>query len=109
MATVRFEGDSGSTYDFTVYPINSSFQNFGAVYVFTKEYNDSQGTTRYRPLYIGRTGELGDRINGHEKWGCVNENGANSICVYWESSATQRRQIETDLLNNYTTPCNETN
>lgn len=109
MATVIFKGASGNTYDFTAYSINSSFQNYGAVYVFTREYNDSQGTTRYRPLYIGKTSELGNRIDGHEKRDCVDQHGANTLCVYWESSAAKRSGIETDLLNNYTTPCNETN
>ena len=104
--TVTFTGASGNTYDFIAYSIDSSFDNVGAIYVFTKQNYDSQRTSRYRPLYIGKTSELGDRIDGHEKWDCVNENGANSICVYWESSATKRSTIETDLLNNYTTPCN---
>lgn len=106
---IVFKGASGSTYDFEAYSLNSSFNNIGAIYAFTEQYYDSQGTSRYRPLYIGKTGELGDRIDGHEKWGCVNANGANSICVHSESSATKRTDIETDLLNNYSTPCNETN
>lgn len=106
---VTFTGVSGNTYDFTAYSLNTSFNNVGAIYAFTKQYHDNQGTSRYRPLYIGKTSELGDRIDGHEKWNCVNENGVNSICVYREDSATKRSEIETDLLANYSTPCNETN
>ena len=110
MATVvTFKGASGNTYDFTAYSMDSSFNNIGAIYVFTKQYYDNQGTSRYRPLYIGKTSQLGDRLDGHEKLDCVNEHGANSICVYAESSTTKRSEIETDLLNNYSTPCNETN
>ena len=106
MSTVRFEGASGDTYDFTAYSINSSFGNYGAVYIFTKQYYDNQGKSWYLPLYIGKTSELGDRISGHEKWDCVNDNGVNSICVYAESSATLRSRIESDLIANYSTPCN---
>ena len=104
--TVTFTGDSGEKYTFTAYSIDSSFNNVGAIYIFTKQYYDSQGTSRYRPLYIGKTSELGDRIDGHEKRDCVDENGGNSICVYTESSATKRSEIESDLLDKYTTPCN---
>ena len=106
---VTFRGTSGKTYSFTAYTLISSFNNSGAVYVFTRQYTDNQGTRRYSPLYIGKTSTLADRIDGHEKWDCVNENGVNSICVYRESSATKRTEIETDLLNNYSTPCNDTN
>ena len=104
--TVTFTGDSGNKYTFTAYSIDSSFQNFGAIYIFTKQYYDNQGTSRYRPLYIGKTSELGDRIDGHEKRDCVDENGGNSICVYAESNANSRTIIETDLIRNYSTPCN---
>ena len=109
MATVTFKGASGKSYDFIAYSSNSSFGNYGAVYIFTKQYYDNQGKNWYQTLYIGKTSELGDRISGHEKWDCVNENGVNSICVHTESSATKRTEIETDLLNHYSTPCNETN
>ena len=110
MATiVTFKGASGNTYEFAAYAMSTSFNNVGAIYIFTAQYYDNQGTSRYRPLYIGKTSELGDRISGHEKQGCVNQNGGNTICVYTESSATKRTEIENDLLANYSTPCNETN
>ena len=105
--TVTFRGASGDTYNFTAYSLDTSFENFGAVYVFTsRSYNQGEGKYRYRPLYIGETSELGDRISGHEKWDCVNDNGVNSICVYAVSNATSRRRIEGDLISNYSTPCN---
>ena len=105
--TVTFKGASGNTYTFDAYSIDTSFNNIGAVYVFTSRYyNQGEGKYRYRPLYIGKTSELGDRIDGHEKWDCVNDNGVNSICVYAESNAISRTKIESDLIANYSTPCN---
>ena len=106
--TVTFTGASGNTYEFIAYSIDTSFNNIGAVYVFTNQFEGVQGRYQYRPLYIGKTSELADRISGHEKWDCVNEHGVNSICVYVEGNATSRSKIESDLIANYSTPCNET-
>ena len=107
--TVTFTGTSGNTYDFIPYSIDTSFENFGAVYIFTnRQYNNQEGVYKHSPLYIGKTSELGDRIDGHEKRNCVNQHGGNTICVYSESNATSRSTIESDLIANYSTPCNET-
>lgn len=106
MAALTLTGASGNTYNFATYSIDTSFENFGAIYVFARQYYDNQQKSWYELLYIGKTSELGDRINGHEKWGCVNQHRGNSICVYAESNANSRTRIENDLLANYTTPCN---
>ena len=69
--TVTFTGASGNTYEFIAYSLDTSFNNIGAVYVFTSRFESDQGRYQYRPLYIGKTSELADRISGHEKRDCV--------------------------------------
>ncbi len=106
--TVNFIGASGHSYKFYIYPKDVEFTDVGGVYIFTYCYRDQQGTTRYKPLYIGKTSSLADRPEpGHHKWDCANEHGFNSICAYRDDNAVSRGNAEIDLLNNYNTPCNE--
>lgn len=106
--TINFIGVSGKSYKFYIYPKSYEFPDVGGVYIFTRRYQDQQGLTRYKPLYIGKTKSLADRPeSGHHKWECANNNGFNSICAYRDDNATSRRKAEIDLLNNYKTPCNE--
>ena len=106
---ITFVGDSGKRYNnFTAYTTNTSFNDVGAVYIFTRRYLDSDGTYKYVFLYVGETEELGTRIRNHEKWPCVNRNNCNSICVYGEEDSSKRLSIEKDLINWGDTPppCN---
>ncbi len=102
IGTVTFTGASGKTYTFTAYTLDTTFNEVGAVYIFTKQENRA-----YTPLYIGRTNNLKQRISNHEKWPCVRRYGVNSICVLVESSALSRLQIESDLLDMGNPPCND--
>ena len=100
--TVTFTGASGNTYTFTAYTLDTTFNEVGAVYIFTKQENRN-----YIPLYIGQTDNLKQRISNHEKWPCVMEYGVDSICVLGESNELSRRYIEHDLLDTGNPPCND--
>ena len=100
-ATVNFTGASGKKYSFIAYATDTAFNEVGAVYIFTKQENNS-----YAPLYIGQTDNLKERIPNHEKWPCVRRNGVNSICVLSDSSQSSRLQTESDLLDKRNPPCN---
>lgn len=105
LSTATFSGKKGK-YEFTVYTADTNFKDVGAVYIFTKR-TVSKGNGTHDFLYIGETGELGTRIPNHEKWPCVKKNGCNCICVHNESSEKKRLEIEKDLRDAKSTPCND--
>lgn len=104
MSTVTWTGKSGRTYDFTLYPIGTTFKAVAAVYIFTKETSNR----RWAPIYIGETSDLSQRFDNHHAMPCIKRNGATHICVYTEgmSDLRRRKAVEADLLANYDPPCN---
>jgi predicted GIY-YIG superfamily endonuclease len=105
IATATWTGQSGTDYNFTVYPIGTSFRAVGAVYIFTKR-TVSDGTASHKFIYIGQTDDLSTRFDNHHKANCIARNGANCISVHMEDSEDQRLAIETDLCRLHDTPCN---
>ena len=96
----------GEEYAFNVYSIDTQFNDISAVYMFTKR-TVSNGKGSHFVLYIGETGELGERIKNHEKWPCVIEQGCNCICVHSVNGKESRKAIETAFLDEHETPCND--
>ncbi len=95
-----------SGYDFKVYPADATFNDVGAVYIFTKRIVDSNNKGAHTLLYIGQTESLQDRIPNHEKWSCVNNNGVNCICIHRDNNEKSRFDKETAIRNSNDTPCN---
>ena len=96
----------GKKYAFTAYSTDTGFNDVSAVYIFTKRtVSRSKGSHSF--LYVGETGELGQRISNHEKWPCVIEEGCNCICVHLVNGGKNRKAIETALLDENETPCND--
>jgi hypothetical protein len=106
IADAPFSGTSGS-YEFEVYPLNTTFNAVGAVYVFTKRTVDASGRGTHALIYIGQTDSLADRIPNHEKLPCIRQYGANCICVHRDETEPSRLEKETDLRAAFRTPCNE--
>lgn len=106
IADAIFKGQD-SKYSFEVYSADTSFSAVGAVYIFTERTVDGTGKGTHTFLYIGQTESLADRIPHHEKWPCVNSNGANCICVHRDSNEDSRLAKETDLRAAHNTPCND--
>lgn len=106
---VIFEGDSGKRYDFIAYTADTTFNDVGAVYIFTKRNLYSDGSYKYTSLYVGQTSSLQDRIPSHEKWPCARKYGVNSICIRLDANVSSRLAIEEDLINwgNSRPPCND--
>lgn len=107
IASATFYDASGTGYAFIAYPLDSSFGNDGAVYVFSQRTTDATGKGTHKLIYIGETGELGDSIINHEKWPCIRQYGANCICVHPDADAQGRLRKKADLIQNYNPPCNE--
>ncbi|MEQ8163329.1 MAG: GIY-YIG nuclease family protein [Smithellaceae bacterium] len=98
---VTVTGQSGTKYDFEVYPWGTSFSPVGGLYLVLKKQ-----PTNYGILYIGQTGNLSDRFDNHHQAQCFKQNGKTHIAVRGEGSEPKRLAIETDLIRNYSTSCN---
>lgn len=106
IADATFNGKSGS-YQFEVYPIDTTFKAVGAVYIFTNRTVDKTGKGSHSFIYIGQTDSLADRIPNHEKWPCIQRNKANFICIHRDDNEQSRLKKESDLLAGNQTPCND--
>jgi hypothetical protein len=106
IAEARFSGKYGG-YDFEVYSLDTTFNPVGAVYIFSKRTADPSGKGTHDFIYIGQTDSLASRIPSHEKWPCINRNGANCICVHRDDNEQSRLDKETDLRAQNRTPCND--
>lgn len=100
--TVTLKGVSNNTHQFNVYPWGTSFKSIGAVYAVLKKSGDN-----YIILYIGQAGNLDERFDDHHKQACFDRNGKTHIAVHAESSEFRRLTIERDLIDNYSTSCND--
>ncbi len=105
IADATFHGKEG-IYNFGVYTTDTVFIDVGAVYIFSKRIQGSDGKYSHTFLYIGQTHSLEDRIPYHEKWSCAIKNGANCICVHQDDDINSRRAKEADLLAITNPPCN---
>ena len=101
---VRWTGNSGSVYDFELYPISTDFNPIGACYIFTKRMN----TGDWQDIYIGQTQDLSERFDNHHAMPCIRQNGATHICIYTAGmhDPVARTIVENDLLINRNPPCN---
>jgi predicted GIY-YIG superfamily endonuclease len=105
LGTVTFDGLSGTSYPTTAYSLDQKFNAVGAVYIITKRYFQS-GTTYFKPLYIGVTGDLSTRFDDHHKDDCFTRNGANSICIHRDDNEKSRFAKETNLIKHWNPTCN---
>ena len=100
--SVTLKGNSGRSYDFDVYPWNTSFNAIGAVYSVLKRIGSN-----FTILYIGQTNDLSERFDNHHKQACFDRNNKTHIAIHAESSEPRRFTIETDLVRNYSPTCND--
>jgi hypothetical protein len=106
LGIIKFKGASGRFYLFNVYSLDASFNNIGAVYVFSKRAKTKEGAD-HDILYIGQTGELADRLDNHEKLDCLKDKGVNCICTHVDSNEDSRFKKEADLIREQKPPCNK--
>ncbi len=100
---ITVTGASGTQYEFEVYPWGTKFKPLGGVYLVLRK----ELTGRYTILYIGQTGDLSERFENHHRAGCFTRYGRTHIAIRLEGSEQRRFDIETDLIQNYKTSCNE--
>ena len=101
---IYWEGASGKKYGYWIHPIGTLFQDTPGNYIYAKETQQR----RWKPVYIGQTSSLRDRLANHEKETCAKRNGATHIHAHTNSnSETTRRAEESDLISRWKPVCNE--
>jgi predicted GIY-YIG superfamily endonuclease len=101
---IYWEGQSGKKYGYWIHPIGTSFKDAPGNYIYAKETQPG----RWKPLYIGQTSSLKDRLGDHEKESCAKRNGATHIHAHTSSdSEATRKAEESDLISKWKPVCNE--
>ena len=99
-------GKSGSSYEFSVYAIDTNFRAVGAVYYISKRTSKPEGGGSHTALYVGQTEDLSERFNNHHKMDCCKKKGANCISVHLDGNEKSRLKKESDLVDAINPPCN---
>ena len=101
---VAWRGQSGTTYEYTVYTLDTNWNDTPGNYIFAKR--NAQGA--WVAIYIGETESLKNRLTtSHEKWACAVRNGVTHMHAHVSSSvASVRRAEESDLIARYKPICN---
>ena len=107
LGTLPLTGASGRTYDFEIYALDANLNAVGAVYAFTSRKEEDDGAYTHAVIYIGETGDLSMRFNGHHKEECFVKYTANRKCIHRDDGEDSRRAKEEDLIANYYPPCND--
>ena len=103
-----FNGRSGKTYNFLVYPMGTSFKKgLGAVYCVTNEYVKKDRSYVHGAIHVGQTSDLSSEFDDHPKQSCFEKYGASCMCVREELDKDIRAQVVQDLIDNYDPPCNK--
>lgn len=76
-STILFEGASGSSWEFKIYPKSISWNHVACVYAVTKVSTSNKHTV----LYVGETEDIAERFSGHHKEPCFNRNGWTHVCA----------------------------
>jgi hypothetical protein len=101
---IYWKGKSGAKYGYWIHPIGTEFKDAPGNYIYAKETEPR----KWRPVYIGQTSSLRDRLADHEKESCAKRNGAMHIHAHTSSNSEDtRRSEESDLISKWNPACNE--
>jgi len=94
MTEAIFKGESGKLYRFHVLRAQAPTLSEPALYAFARP---GPGLS-WTPLFLSRTGNLADRLNGHERWEEAQRLGATHVLALFEPEREGRTFAENDLL-----------
>lgn len=101
--TINWQGKSGATYKYWIYPLGSSLVAKAGNYAFAKEAKPGYWT----PVYFGETSNLDSRFDSHHKIDCAKRNGATHVHAHLNDGGEQaRRNEESDLIAKWNPTCN---
>ena len=100
-STTILTGDSGDDYIFEIHALDADLDAIAAVYAVTRTEDDEHVV-----LYLGHTGDLSDRFDGHHKSECFDDNEADCLCLHRDENKRSRLRKEADLMIRYRPMCN---
>jgi hypothetical protein len=99
---INWIGKSGKKYQYLIYPLPPNFKAVAGNYIFTKQ----NGSGNWVAVYVGQTEDLSERFDDHHKMPCIKRNSATHIHAHTNSNKNDRLDEESDLIENYSPPCN---
>lgn len=102
-APALLSGRSGQQFSFTVLPLAATRAQVGGVYAVMRDV-----WPEWHILYIGQTQNLAERLDQHEHGPLFADYGATHVAVLPVGIEAHRRTIETDLVQRYSPPINQT-
>ena len=107
LGTLTLSGQSGTAYGFDVYPASATWQDgVECVYYISSRIVQDDGGSNHTAVYIGETDDLKTRLANHHKQDCFDRHRYNAISILQVRSANHRAQIEADLIDRISPPCN---
>jgi hypothetical protein len=97
LGTLSASGQNGSTYDFKVYPLGTTFDPVSAVYLITQRTPEFGNGGSHTYIYIGETNDLSACFNNHHKASCFEDHNANCICIHREDREPKRLRIKNNI------------
>lgn len=105
LGVIDVRGCSGNTYNFNVYKYGTKFKKIGAVYIILNEYDPFDPFEDL--IYVGQSEDMSERFDCHHKEQCFQKHYANYIGIHSESEEDTRLDIEKDIYDEYSPPCND--
>ena len=103
LGTINWVGESGKSYTYRIYPMNTVLNKAPGNYVFAMMKSES----KLRAVFIGQAEDLSDiGVSTHEM-SCIMRNGGTHICVHESPYEKERIAEATDLIVNYKPNCNK--
>ncbi|MBE9512503.1 MAG: hypothetical protein IMY77_00345 [Chloroflexi bacterium] len=96
-------GASGKKYKYTIYAMDTDWNDVAGNYIFAKETSPHNWVA----VYIGETESFKERLPNHNELPCVHRNGGTHIHAHTNSDSSARLEEEADLLADQGTPCNQ--
>ena len=95
----QWQGASGKSYTYFVYPLDPSFNDGDGNYIYTKK--NTEGN--WVPIYIGE-GNLAERsqLSQHHQGACIRSKGATHFHCHLNADQQARLAEEDDLLKRFT-------
>ena len=99
-------GKKTGKHSFNIYDMKTALDSVGGIYIVTKRSKNNEGKYEHKVIYIGETKNLKDRFSNHHRQSCFDKNNSNCICFLQEENESKRLEIEKDLIETVSPPCN---
>ena len=107
LGKTSFDGESGETYRFTVYPLRTRIRKIAGLYIIANRSHDDSSKYLHEALFVGQTEDLSQSFEKHHKAREFERLGANCICLHADKSQESRIEKKRDLIANLRPVCDD--